>query len=64
MSKATTISKKVTGGEDLVVIPKKEYEQLQEQVFELHDAVRKIQRGESDYLRGRTKKIASLSDLD
>ena len=61
---ALTIPKNLTQGTDLVVVPKQAYEELQQYVVELKDALQKIQNGEKEYREGKTRIIKSLSELD
>lgn len=59
MNSPITIPKNVTGGADLVVITKKAYDELQQHLLEVQDALQKIQRGEQEYQSGRTKATRS-----
>jgi len=58
-----TISKKMTHGEELIVVSRREFEKLREQLVEVKDALAKIRRGERELRLGRTKMVKSLSDL-
>lgn len=57
------ISKQVTHGDDLVVLPRKEYERMTRYVRELKDALLKISRGEKELRLGKTRKVFSLREL-
>ena len=58
-----TIPKRITEGEDLIVIRRQEYEQLLKPLTELKDALAKIRKGEKELREGRTRVIKSLADL-
>ena len=66
-----TIPRKIAGKDDLVVIPRKEFEQMQSRMFPVlylkgKSAARLDRRVENairDYEKGRKKKIKSLADL-
>jgi len=63
MGATLTIPKRLTHGEELIVVRRKEFEQLQKRLVEVKDAMAKIRRGEKE-LRGRkTRVIKSLSEL-
>lgn len=63
LNKVETISKKLTLGEELVVLTKKEFDRLRERMDELSDALAKISRGEKELRSGKTKIVSSLSQL-
>ncbi|HCJ65905.1 MAG TPA: hypothetical protein DHV62_00910 [Elusimicrobia bacterium] len=63
MASITTIPRGVTRGEELVVIPRKEYERLQKHLTEVRDALSKIQRGEKELRTGKTRVVKSLAEL-
>lgn len=63
MASVTTIPRGLTHGEELVVIPRKEYERLQKRFIELRDALSKIQRGEKELRAGKTRVVKSLVEL-
>lgn len=63
MANILTIPKKVTGGSDLVILPRREYEKLRTSLAEVQDALGKIRRGEREYRLGKTRKITSLAEL-
>jgi len=63
MGYAITIPKRLTMGEELIVIPRKEYETLQKHLAEVQDALIKIQRGEEELHKGKTRMIKSLAEL-
>ncbi len=58
-----TISKKVTHGEELIVISRREFEKLRQKLAEVKDALVKIRRGEKELRLGKTKVVKSLSEL-
>ncbi len=58
-----TIPKQMTHGDELVVVRRKEYEQLRKQFLELKDAFTKIRQGEHELRNGRTRVVKSLSEL-
>ncbi len=58
-----TIPKKLTHGEELIVVSRKEYEKLQKHLLEVKDAFAKIQIGEKELKEGKTRVIKSLSEL-
>ena len=53
----------MTHGEELIVVSRREFEKLREQLVEVKDALAKIRRGERELRLGRTKMVKSLSDL-
>ncbi|MEW6040250.1 MAG: hypothetical protein AB1633_01890 [Elusimicrobiota bacterium] len=63
MASITTISRKLTRGDELVVIPRKEYERLQKHLTEVQDVLFKIQRGEKELRTGKTRIVKSLAEL-
>ncbi len=63
MSSTLTIPKKVTRGEDLVVVRRRDYEQLLKNFVETKDALAKIRRGEKEIRRGKTTIVRSLAEL-
>jgi hypothetical protein len=63
MVKILTIPKTVTGGSDLVVLPRREYERLRASLAEVQDALGKIRRGEHEYRAGKTRRVKSLAEL-
>lgn len=59
-----TIPKKVTHGEELIVIRRKDYEDLHQHLAEARDALMKIRRGNSELLKRKTRiTTRSLSEL-
>ena len=58
-----TISKKITHGDELIVISRREFQKLQERLVEVKDALAKIRRGEKELRLGKTKVLRSLSEL-
>lgn len=63
MASITTIPRGLTHGEELVVIPRREYERLQKHLTELRDALSKIQWGEKELRTGKTRVVESLAEL-
>ena len=63
MYHALTIPKRITHGEELVVVPRREYEALQKHLTEVQDALFKIRKGEKEFKEGKTKAVRYLSDL-
>lgn len=63
MGNILTIPKKITRGEELIVVRRHEYEQLQKHLAELKDVLLKIRRGEKELREGKTRVIKSLADL-
>jgi hypothetical protein len=57
------ISRKMTHGEELIIVSLREFEELQQQLAEVRDALVKIRRGEKELRLGKTKIVKSLSDL-
>jgi len=63
MENTLTIPRRVTHGEELIVIRRKEYEKLQKHLAEVRDALVKIRRGEKEFRDGKTRVIKSLAEL-
>jgi hypothetical protein len=63
MGPTLTIPKRITHGEELLVVRRREYEQLQKHLAEVKDALAKIRLGEKELKEGRTRVIKSLSEL-
>lgn len=63
MSSTLTIPKRITHGDDLIIIRRQEYEQLQKHLSEIKDALSKIRQGEKELKDGKTRIIKSLSEL-
>lgn len=63
MGPTLTIPKRMTHGEELLVVRRQEYEQLQRHLAEVKDALVKIRQGEKELKEGRTRVIKSLSEL-
>ncbi|MEK7193663.1 MAG: hypothetical protein AAB652_02635 [Patescibacteria group bacterium] len=53
-SNIATISKKVSNGEELVVIRRKDFDAFKRWQDEVQDALHKVKRGRMEYRRGRT----------
>ncbi len=59
-----TIPRNLTHGDELVVLPRKEYEKLQKRLEEARDALAKIAHGEKELKNGKTKvTFKSLAEL-
>lgn len=63
MRKVHSIPRQLTGGADLVVLPRSEYDRLRKTFAELVDALGKIRRGEKAYREGKTRRVKSLAEL-
>ncbi|OQA90971.1 MAG: hypothetical protein BWY26_01264 [Elusimicrobia bacterium ADurb.Bin231] len=64
MRTVMTIPKNLADGDDLIVISKKRYEQLQKHLREVSDALGKISRGEKELREGKTRiTTKSLKEL-
>ena len=63
MKSVINIPKGLTHGEDLVVIRKSDFEDLQQRLNEFKDVLGKIRRGETEWKNGKTKIIKSLQEL-
>lgn len=63
MSYVLTIPGGITHGDELVIIRRKEYEQLQKHFAEIKDALAKIRQGEKELRKGKTRVIKSLVEL-
>jgi len=57
------ISRKVTNGEELVIIPKKEYDNYKKKLKELSIALKKIRKGEMELKNGKTITDKRLKDF-
>ena len=62
MSFTLTIPKRLTHGEELVVLRRDEYNHLLRQAQETADALKIIAEGENAYRQGRTVKASSLKE--
>lgn len=58
-SQIATISKKVSGGEDLVVVKKSVFELFQKWQEEVNDALVKVRRGREEYRKRKTAVVSS-----
>lgn len=63
MGPTLTIPKRMTHGEELLVVRRREYEQLQKHLTEVKDALFKIRQGEKELREGKTRVIKSLAEL-
>ena len=59
-----TIPKRITEGEELIVIRRQEYDQLVKRLAEVKDALAKIRKGEKELREGRTRVIKTLTKGD
>ncbi|PKN00751.1 MAG: hypothetical protein CVU77_08825 [Elusimicrobia bacterium HGW-Elusimicrobia-1] len=64
MTTLTLVPKKITHGDELVILPKKEYDNLRRRLDETRDALIKIREGEKEYKAGKIRPMRSLSQLD
>jgi hypothetical protein len=62
MAKLITIPKKAFT-DDLVVVPRKEYERLQKLEAELSDTLAAVERGRKALREGRVREVRSVRDL-
>ncbi len=58
-----TIPKRMTHGDELIVVARREYEQLRREFMELKDALGKIRQGEMELKQGKTRVVSSLAEL-
>lgn len=58
-----TIPSKISGGEELVVIPRSLYRKLSARQEELRDALAKVQRGRQAFQQGKTYTVDSPREL-
>ncbi len=58
-----TIPKRITDGEELIVIRRQEYEQMVKHLAEVKDTFVKIKKGEKELREGRTRVFKSLNEL-
>ena len=63
MKTMINIPRRLTHGDDLVVIRKSDYDALKQQIGEFKETVGKIKRGEKEFQNGKTKIVRSLADL-
>ena len=59
-----TIPKKITKGDELIVVRRYEYEKLRKHLDEVKDAFIKIRKGESELKKGKARVVKSLSELN
>lgn len=57
-ARVATISKKVSGGEELVVVKRRDFDEFEKWQREVNDALAKVKRGRSEY-RARKTVVAS-----
>lgn len=58
-SQIATIPKKVSGGEELVVVKKSVFESFQKWQEEVNDALAKVRRGREEYRKRKTAVVSS-----
>ena len=58
-----TIPKRITHGEELIVVSRREYEKLKQHLAEVTGALSKIRQGEKEFKNGKTRAIKSLAEL-
>ena len=58
-SRVATISKEVSGGEELVVITRKDFELFQKWQEEINEALAKVTRGREEYRKKKTIVVSS-----
>jgi len=58
-----TIPKRISDGEELIVIRRQEYEQMVKHLAEVKDALVKIKKGEKELRESRTRVVKSLNEL-
>ncbi len=64
MPHSIAIPRKLTHGNELIVVDRREYESLKVHLAEVKDALQKIRRGEDEFKRGKTlATVRSLSEL-
>lgn len=63
MGPVLTIPRRLTHGEELIVVRRREYEQLQRHLLEIKDVLAKIRRGEKELKEGKTRVVSSLAEL-
>ncbi|MDD5530318.1 MAG: hypothetical protein PHX21_09865 [bacterium] len=63
MTPTITIPKRLTNGDELVIIRRQEYEELQKHLAEIKDVLFKIQQGEKELRSGKTRTVKSLREL-
>ena len=63
MKSMVNIPRKLTHGDDLVVIRKADYEALYKQVEEYKEVIGKIKWGEKEFRNGKTRLVNSLAEL-
>ena len=59
-----TIPKKITQGEDLIIVRRSDYEILLRRLAEVSDAFMKIRKGEQELKKGTTQIVKSLKELN
>ncbi len=62
MRNTLAIPKSFTHGDELIVMPRREFERMQKHLIEVKDALAKIRKGEREFRNGQTRVIRSLSE--
>lgn len=63
MGPVLTIPKRLTHGEELIVVSRREFEKLQKRLTEVKDALAKIRHGEKELREGKTRIVSSLNEV-
>ena len=63
MNIPTIIPKRLTHGEELVILQREEYERMKRTLLETQDVLAKIARGEKELREGKTRTFKSLGEL-
>ena len=63
MNPTVTIPRRLTHGEELIVVRRHEYERLQRHLVEVENALAKIRQGEKEWQMGKTRIVKSLREL-
>ena len=58
-----TIPKKITKGDELIIVPRKDFESFQKSQREVKDALEKIGRGNKEYRQKKTRVVSSPKEL-
>lgn len=62
ISNILTIPKRITHGDELIVVRRSEYVKLHKHLAEVKDALMKIRKGEKEFREGKTRVVKSLDD--
>ena len=63
MNISTIIPKRLTHGEEIVILRREEYERIKKTLLETQDVLSKIARGEKELREGKTRTLKSLEEL-